>query len=96
MVTSLDEVDDDEQDDDNRSDPSDLETIQSQAQTIQAYLSEINYLKQKLHHTETVTSLAVSLRVAKQIAEQKKSARVSLVKLLTAVYQTEIDDEFLK
>lgn len=86
---------DDDQEDDNRSDPSDLETIQSQAVTIQAYLSEINYLKHKLSQTDSQVTLSSALEGAKKLLRQKKSARQSIVKLLTHIYRVDVTDELL-
>jgi hypothetical protein len=96
MVTSLDEVDDDEQDDDNRSDPSDLETIQAQAQIIQAYLSEINYLKTKLNQVDSQVTLSNALEQAKWLVKQKKSAVHSVSLLLAFIYHVDLMPSHLK
>jgi tRNA splicing endonuclease len=37
-----------------------------------------------------ILSLSESLEIAEQILKQKKSARLSMQKLLTAIYQTEV------
>lgn len=75
------------------SEPSDLETIQSQAQTIRAYLSEINYLKHKLSQTDSQVTLSSALEGARKVVDQKKSARRSLIKLLTYIYRVDVTDE---
>ncbi len=84
-----------EEDDDEGDEPSDLETIKSQAEMIQAYLSEINYLKQKLEKTNSLTSLDEAKESARSILKAKKSASKSIAKLLTGIYQTEVTAEDL-
>jgi len=100
VVTPLVTGDDDDQEDDNRSDPSDLETIQSQAQMIQAYVSEIHYLKHKLDELNELNSLP-SLEDAKQTAKyiinvSKKPANWSVAKLLADIYQVDVTIDDLK
>lgn len=57
---------------------------------------EVDRLIQRYHQaysdesTNLVTSLSEAMIVAKGILTQKKSARVSMEKLLTALYKTEV------
>jgi hypothetical protein len=95
VVTPLATGDDDNQEDDNRSDPSDLETIQSQAQMIQSYASEIHYLKHKIDELNSLTSLEEAKESARSILRGKKSASKSIAKLLTGIYQTEVIEKDL-
>jgi len=95
LETPLDEGDEEDQEDDNRSDPSDLETIELQAAKIRAYLSEINYLKHKLAQVDSQIPLSSALESARKIIEQKKSAKVSLTKLLTCIYSADITTDLL-
>jgi len=96
LVTPLATGDDDDQEDDNRSDPSDLETIQSQAQMIQSYASEIHYLKHKIDELNSLTTLDEAKQTARTILKAKKSASQSVVKLLTGIYQVEVTVEDLR
>jgi len=96
VVTPLATGDDDDQEDDNRSDPSDLETIQSQAQMIQSYAAEIHYLKHKIDELNLLTSLEDAKQTAKTLLKAKKSASQSVVKLLTSIYQVEVTIDDLK
>ena len=82
--------DDDNQDDDNGSDPSDLETIKSQAEMIQSYASEIHYLKHKIDELNSLTTLDEATELARKILASKKSASKSVSSLLTAIYKTEV------
>ncbi len=90
VVTPLAAGDDDNQEDDNRSDPSDLETIKSQAEMIQSYASEIHYLKHKLDELNSLTSLDEAKELARKILVSKKSASKSVSSLLSAIYKTEV------
>jgi len=96
VVTPLSAGDDDNQEDDNRSDPSDLETIQSQAQMIQSYAAEIHYLKHKIDELNSLTTLDDAKQTAKTLLKAKKSASQSVVKLLTSIYQVEVTVDDLK
>ena len=96
LVTPLAPGDDDHQEDDNRSDPTDLETIQSQAQMIQSYASEIHYLKHKIDELNSLTTLDEAKQTAKTLLKSKKSASQSVAKLLTSIYQVEITVDDLK
>jgi hypothetical protein len=89
-LTGLDDEEDEEGDD-----PSDLETIKSQAEMIQAYVSEIHYLKHKLDELNSLTSLEDAKESARSILRAKKSASKSIAKLLTGIYQTEVTAEDL-
>lgn len=59
-------------------------------------LEEVERLKQRYHSEDPnepvnlVTSFEEAIILAKGILTQKKSARVSLEKLLTALYQSEV------
>ncbi len=96
VETPLASGDDDNQEDDNRSDPSDLETIQSQAQMIQSYASEIHYLKHKIDELNSLTSLEEAKELARKILVSKKSASQSIAKLLTGIYQVDVPIDDLK
>jgi hypothetical protein len=92
-LTSLD--DEDEQDDD-RPDPSDLETIKSQAEMIQRYVLEIQSLKREVDKLNSLTSLDESVELARSILKAKKSASQSIAKLLTGIYQVDVPIDDLK
>lgn len=96
LVTPLATGDDDDQEDDNRSDPTDLETIQSQAQMIQSHASEIHYLKHKIDELNSLTTLDEAKQTAKTLLKSKKSASQSVAKLLTSIYQVEVTIDDLK
>lgn len=93
LETSLAEEEEEDDDDYSRNDPSDLETIQAQAQIIQAYLSEINYLKYKLAASDVTPSFDEALAIAAQITRRKKSAPVSLVRLVHILYKVDLFDQ---
>jgi len=99
VVTPLAAGDDDnqeDQEDDNRSDPSDLETIKSQAEMIQSYASEIHYLKHKIDELNSLTTLDEAKQTAKTLLKAKKSASQSVTKLLTSIYQVDVTVDDLK
>ncbi len=96
VVTPLATGDDDNQEDDNRSDPSDLETIKSQAEMIQSYASEIHYLKHKIDELNSLTSLEEAKELARKVLVSKKSASQSIAKLLTGIYQVDVSIDDLK
>jgi hypothetical protein len=87
---------DEDQDDEKEGELSDLETIKSQAEMIQAYASEIHFLKHKLEEINLFTSLAEAKESARTILRTKKSASQSVIKLLTSIYQTEVTIDDLK
>jgi hypothetical protein len=89
------ELDDDSSDEDD-TDPSNEETIKSQAEMIQAYASEIHFLKHKLDQLNPLTSLEEAKESARSILRARKSATQSVVKLLTSIYQVEITTDDLK
>jgi len=95
-LTSLDETEEeDEQDEPDEQgelsdELSDLETIKSQAETIQSYASEIHYLKHKLDELNSLTSLDEAKELARKILVSKKSASKSVSSLLSAIYKTEV------
>lgn len=91
------EVDEDEEDEEEDSyEPSDLEIIKSQAETLQSYVFEIHALKRDLDNLNSLTSLEDAKQTAKTILKAKKSASQSLVKLLTSIYQVEVTIEDLR
>ena len=89
-LTSLDETEEE------GSEPSDLETIRSQARMLQEYVFEIHALKRDLDKSNSLTSLEDAKQTAKTILKAKKSASQSVVKLLTSIYQVEITTDDLK
>jgi hypothetical protein len=91
-LTSL----EDDEDEDDGAEPSDSETIKSQAETIQAYASEIHFLKHKLDQLSLLTSLEEAKELARKILVSKKSASKSVSSLLTAIYKTEVAIDELK
>jgi predicted RNase H-like nuclease (RuvC/YqgF family) len=93
-LTSLDDDGDEEEDD--RSDPSDLETIKSQAEMIQRYVLEIQSLKREVDKLNSLTSLDESVELARSILKAKKSASQSIAKLLTGIYQVDVPIDDLK
>ena len=96
-LTSLEEEEEDETDEEEDSyEPSDLETIKSQAEMIQNYISEIRFLNLKLERLNVLTSLEDAKQTARTILKAKKSASQAVVKLLTSIYQVEITTDDLK
>ncbi len=96
LLTPL-EVEEEETDEEEDSyEPSDLETIKSQAETIRRYAFEIHALKRDLDNLNSLTSLEDAKQTAKTILKAKKSASQSVVKLLTSIYQVEITTDDLK
>jgi type I site-specific restriction-modification system R (restriction) subunit len=91
----LPELDDDSSDEDD-TDPSNEETIKSQAEMIQAYVSEIHFLKYKLDQLNPLTSLEEAKESARSILRAKKSASQAVIKLLTTIYQVEVTVEDLR
>jgi hypothetical protein len=85
-LTSL----EDEDNEDDGAEPSDSETIKSQAEMIQAYASEIHYLKHKLDQLSLLTSLDEAVELARKVLVSKKSASKSVSSLLSAIYKTEV------
>jgi predicted RNase H-like nuclease (RuvC/YqgF family) len=94
-LTTLEETEDEQDEPDEEGELSDSETIKSQAEMIQAYASEIHYLKHKLDELNSLTSLEEAKESARSILRAKKSASQSLSKLLTGIYQTEVTVEDL-
>jgi uncharacterized protein YyaL (SSP411 family) len=95
-LTSLDETEDEQDEQEEGGEPSDSETIKSQAEMIQAYASEIHFLKHKLDELNSLTGLEEAKESARSILKAKKSATQSVVKLLTSIYQVEITTDDLK
>lgn len=91
----LPELEDDFSDEDD-TDPSNEETIKSQAEMIQAYASEIHFLKHKLDQLNLYSGLEEAKESARNILRAKKSASQSVIKLLTSIYQVEITTDDLK
>jgi predicted RNase H-like nuclease (RuvC/YqgF family) len=87
---------DEDQDEEKEGELSDLETIKSQAEMIQAYASEIHFLKHKLEEINPLTGLEEAKESARTILRTKKSASQSLTKLLTSIYQVEVTIDDLK
>ena len=98
LVTPLEVDEDGDQDEeDDRPDPSDLETIKSQAEMIQAYVSEIQYLKHKLDELNLLTSLEDAKKLANTCLRSKKGGKWEAVaRLLTGIYQVEVKVDDLK
>ncbi len=96
-LTSLEVEEEEETEEEEDSyEPSDLETIKSQAETIRRYAVEIHALKRDLDNLNLLTSLEDAKQTAKTILKAKKSATQSVVKLLTSIYQVEITTDDLK
>jgi hypothetical protein len=85
-LTSLEE----EEEEEDGAELSDLETIKSQAETIQAYASEIHFLKHKLDQSSSLTGLEEAKELARKVLVSKKSASKSVSSLLSAIYKTEV------
>jgi len=98
LVTPLEVDEDGDQDEeDDRPDPSDLETIKSQAEMIQAYVSEIQYLKHKLDELNLLTSLEDAKKLANTCLRSKKGGKwEEVARLLTGIYQVEVKVDDLK
>jgi predicted RNase H-like nuclease (RuvC/YqgF family) len=94
-LTSLDE-DEEEEEDLDSDEPSDSETIKSQAEMVRRYAFEIQSLKREIDKLNSLTSLEDAKQTAKTILKAKKSATQSVVKLLTSIYQVEITTDDLK
>lgn len=69
------------------------ELINKFIRTIQESISEASYPEHK--PVNGIKSKDEALKIAKKVLSQKKSARVSLAKLLTAIYDVEIKPEDL-
>jgi hypothetical protein len=96
-LTSSEEAEEEEKDEEeDNAEPSDLEIIKSQAETIRTYASEIHFLKYKLEQVSLLTSLEDAKENAKKILKAKKSASQSVAKLLSSIYQVEITTDDLK
>jgi ribosomal 50S subunit-associated protein YjgA (DUF615 family) len=96
-LTSLEVEEEEETEEEEDSyEPSDLETIKSQAETIRRYAVEIHALKRDLDNLNLLTSLEDAKQTAKTILKAKKSATQSVIKLLTSIYQVEITTDDLK
>lgn len=77
--------------------PSDLETIKSQAEAIQNHLSEIRYLNFKLEQSNLLTSLEDAKKLANTCLKSKKGGKwAEVARLLSGIYQAEVTEEDLK
>ena len=72
-----------------------LELIEEQAGTIKFQRSEINHLRQRISKTDSLVTLSSALESARVLLAQKKSARVTVLKLLTYIYQADITEDLL-
>jgi hypothetical protein len=90
-LTSLEE----DEDEDDGAEPSDSETIKSQAETIQAYASEIHFLKHKLDQVSSLTSLEDAKKLANTCLISKKGKWQEVARLLSGIYQTEVTEKDL-
>ncbi len=90
-LTSL----EDDEDEDDGAEPSDSETIKSQAETIQAYASEIHFLKHKLDQLSSLTSLEDAKKLANTCLTSKKGKWQEVARLLSGIYQTEVTEKDL-
>ncbi len=99
-LTSLDEDEQDEQgeqdEQDEQGELSDSETIKSQAEMIQAYASEIHFLKHKLDELNSLTSLEDAKKLANTCLKSKKGKWEEVARLLSGIYQTEVTIDDLK
>jgi len=93
-VSSLTGLEDDEEkdEDEDSAEPSDLETIKSQAETIQRYLSEIQFLNHKLEQLSLLTSLDDAKKLANTCLRSKAKGGkwVEVARLLKGIYKTEV------
>ncbi len=95
-LTGLEETEDEQDEPDEEGELSDSETIKSQAEMIQAYASEIHYLKHKLDELNSLTSLTEAKELASKILASKKSASKSVLTLLAGIYKTEVTIDQLR
>jgi hypothetical protein len=86
----------DEEDEEDGAEPSDSETIKSQAEMIQAYASEIHYLKHKLDQLSSLTGLEDAKKLANTCLISKKGKWKEVARLLSGIYQTEVTIDDLK
>jgi hypothetical protein len=91
-LTSL----EDEDDEDDGAEPSDSETIKSQAEMIQAYASEIHYLKHKLDQLSSLTGLEDAKKLANTCLISKKGKWEEVARLLSGIYKTEVTIDQIK
>jgi predicted RNase H-like nuclease (RuvC/YqgF family) len=94
-LTSL-EDEKDEEDEEDGTEPSDSETIKSQAETIQAYASEIHFLKHKLDQSSSLTSLEDAKKLANTCLTSKKGKWREVARLLSGIYQVEVTSDDLE
>jgi hypothetical protein len=91
-LTSL----EDEEDEEDGAEPSDSETIKSQAEMIQAYASEIHFLKHKLDQLSSLTSLEDAKKLANTCLISKKGKWEEVARLLSGIYQVDVSIDDLK
>lgn len=94
--SSLTSLEEEEEDDEDGTEPSDSETIKSQAETIQAYASEIHFLKHKLDQLSSLISLEDAKKLANTCLISKKGKWVEVARLLSGIYQVDVSIDKLK
>lgn len=83
----------DEDEDEDSAEPSDLETIKSQAETIQRYLSEIQFLNHKLEQLSLLKSLDDAKEEARKQIRAKDRKNLTVANLLSEIYKATVTEE---
>jgi len=83
----------DEEEDEDSTEPSDLETIKSQAETIRAYASEIHFLKHKLEQLSLLMSLDDAKKEARKQIRAKGRKNLTVANLLSEIYKATVTEE---
>jgi len=90
-LTGLEDDEDKDEDEEDSAEPSDLETIKSQAELIRAYVTEIHFLNHKLEQLSLLTSLDDAKKLANTCLKSKKGGKwAEVARLLTGIYKTEV------
>lgn len=92
-LTGLEENEEEENEEEDSSEPSDLETIKSQAEMIRAYVSEIHFLKHKLEQLSLLTSLDDAKKEARKQIRAKDRKTLTVANLLSEIYKAEVTEE---
>ena len=82
-----------EEDEEDSAEPSDLETIKSQAEMIRAYVTEIHFLRHKLEQLSSLTSLDDAKEEARKQIRAKARKTLTVANLLSEIYHTKVAEE---
>lgn len=99
LTTSVDGETEEELIEDEDSESSNDEVIKTQAKMIQDLIADVKLLERELNELKNDTTLAnldSTKNLAKKILKQRKSAKESIAKLISSMYNTEVKPEELK